>query len=376
MFIMFRAWVFFGMLFLVIAPVFGESLKTLEPSSFPSLIASTRIDAPLDFCGEPVPLEVQAIRERLEKELMLMLWDRPQVILWLKRAGRYLPHMEEMLRQSQMPADLKYVSIIESALRPHVGSPKGAMGFWQFMEGTGRKYGLEINADVDQRRNVFESTQAAIRFFKDLYGMLGSWTLSAAAFNMGEKGLQAEIMAQKTDNYYDLYLPLETQRYVLRIIVAKLILSRPETYGFRLKEDDVYPLLEFDRIRLEVNSKTPIYLIAQAADTTFKAIKDLNPEIRGHYVARGNHSILLPEGRAQGFDDRYQKLVEHWLAKNSMYVYVVKKGDNLTAIADRFEVPLPALAIWNDISLHKPIHPGQRLIVYPRSSAADKTFQK
>jgi len=373
---MFRAWLLFGMLFLVIAPAFGEPLKTLEPSRFPSLIASIRIDAPLDFCGEPVPLEVQEIRERLEKELLLMLWDRPQVVLWLKRAGRYLPHMEEMLRQSQMPVDLKYVAIIESALRPHVGSPKGALGFWQFMKETGRNYGLEINTDVDQRRNVFASTQAAIRYFKELYGMLGSWTLSAAAFNMGEKGLQAEIMAQKSDNYYDLYLPLETQRFVLRIIAAKLILSSPETYGFWLKDDDVYPLLDFDRIRIEVTRKTPIYLIAQAAGTTFKVIKDLNPEIRGHHVARGNHSILLPQGRAEGFDGRYQKLVEQWLAMNSMHVYVVKKGDNLTVIADRFEVPLPALAIWNDLSLHKPIHPGQRLIVYPRSSAADKTFQK
>jgi membrane-bound lytic murein transglycosylase D len=362
---MLRIWLLFCLFFGATAPVFGNPPNTLEPSNFPSLISGARIDVPLYFCDEPVPLEHQEVRERLEKELLLMLWNRSQVILWIKRSGRYLPHIEKILRQRQMPADLKFIAIIESDLRPHVGSSKGALGFWQFMESTGKNYGLKINADLDQRRNVFESTRAAADYFKDLYAMLGSWTLSAAAFNMGEEGLQAEIMAQKIDNFYDLYLSLETQRYVLKAVAAKMILSSPEKYGFRLQKEDLYPLLEFDRIELEVTFRTPIHIIAQAAQTSFKTIKDLNPEIRGHHVAPGNHSILIPIDRAQDFYVRYQDLAEQWQAENAQHIYVVKKGDNLYVIADRFAVPLPALAIWNELNLNKPIYPGQLLTIYP-----------
>ena len=102
----------------------------IATAALPSLIDSVRVVGPLDFCGEPVPLERQGVRERLEKELLLILWDRPQVILWLKRWSRYMPHIEKMLAEADLPADLRYLVIIESALRAHVGSPKGAVGFW------------------------------------------------------------------------------------------------------------------------------------------------------------------------------------------------------------------------------------------------------
>jgi membrane-bound lytic murein transglycosylase D len=369
---MLRIWLLFCLLLGAAAPVFGNPLGILEFSDFPSLISGSRIDGPLYFCDEPVPFEKQEVRERLEKELLLMLWNRPQVILWMKRSGRYFPHIEKILQQGQMPADLKFIAIIESDLRPHVGSYKGAIGYWQFMKSTGKKYGLKINADLDQRRNIFTSTRAAADYFQELYAILGSWTLSAAAFNMGEGGLQAEVMAQKTDNYYDLYLPLETQRYVLRAVAAKLILSSPEKYGFRLQREDLYPVLEFDRIKLKVTFRTPIHLIAQATGTSFKAIKDLNPEIRGHHLTRGTHSILIPKESAQGFHARYKELVNQWQAKNAQHIYVVKKGDNLSLIADRFSVPLPVLAIWNRLNLNKPIYPGQRLTIYPGKTTPAK----
>ena len=237
------------------------------PPDYPSLVKSLRISENLEFCGEKTPLDVQEVRERLEKELLLTLADRPQVILWIKRSNRYLSLIEKMLTEHGLPEDLKYVAIVESALRPHVGSTKGAIGFWQFMEGTGRIYGLTINVRMDERRNIFKSTLAAIKYFQALYEDLGSWTLAAAAYNMGEEGLKAEILAQKSDNYYQLYLPLETQRYIFRIISAKLILSNPEKYGFQLNQDDLYPPLQFDRVEFQCNQKTPIHVIARAAGT-------------------------------------------------------------------------------------------------------------
>ena len=361
---MLRVLLLFFIVFFGGTPAQGQSLKTLEPSDFPSLVSSVRITASVDFCEEPVPLDNHQIRERLEKELLLSLWNRPQVILWIKRSNRYFPHIEKMLKKNKAPDDLKYVAIIESALRPHVGSPKGALGFWQFMKPTGKKYGLTVNNNLDQRRNLFASTSAAIRYFKELYAMLGSWTLSAAAYNMGEEGLQSEVLAQRINQYYQLYLPLETQRFVFRIIAAKIILSDPEKYGFRLAKKDLYPPLQFDRIQLECSQKIPIHIVAEAAMASFKAIKDLNPEIRGHYISKGSHSILIPQGSAKSFQSRYNQFFKQWLAENKHHVYIVKKGDNLSAIADRFDVPLPLLVIWNRLNLNKPIHPGDHLMIY------------
>ena len=357
----------FSILVLTIMSAYGEEQHPPDINQFPGLISRVRISGPLDFCGEPVALENQDVRERLEKELLLTLWDRPQVALWIKRSSRYMPIIERMLKEHDMPDDLKYVAIIESALRPHAGSRKGAIGFWQFMEATGLKYGLEINSEKDQRRNIFYSTEAAIAYFKALYELLGSWTLSAAGYNMGEQGLQSEILAQKTDNYYHLYLPLETQRYMFRIISAKLVLTNPDTYGFKHTQQDLYPPLQYDRLKLHCFQETPISIIAQAANTEFKKIKDLNPEIRGHFLAAGSHRVLIPKGADDGFQERFKALVDQWVAENKERVYVVKEGDNLSSIADRFNVPLPALIIWNRLEKNKHLHPGDRLVIYPEN---------
>jgi membrane-bound lytic murein transglycosylase D len=287
--------------------LFGEPPQS--PSS--SLVASLRIDTPLEFCNERVPLESQEVRERLEKELLLTLWDRPQVILWLKRSRRYLPYIEEMLQRHDMPGDLKYVALAESALRPHAGSAKGAIGFWQFMKHTGRQYGLVVNRRIDERRNIFASTQAAISYFKNLNKTFESWTLAAAAYNMGEKGLAAEIKEQGTTDYYQLYLPLETQRYIFRILSIKLILSDPTRYGFYLSDEDYYPPVEFDRIQVDCLHDVHLRIIAQAAKTHFKVIKDLNPEIRGYSLPAGKYTILIPKGASQGFETRYHYLLNH-----------------------------------------------------------------
>lgn len=284
--------------------------EPLYPTYSPSLISFLTISEPLEFCGERVPIEIQEVRERLEKELLLSLWDRPQVILWLKRSRRYLSPIGEMLQEGGLPDDLKYIAVAESALRPHAESEKGAIGFWQFMKHTGRQYGLVINNHVDERRNLFASTQAALRYFKDLHRIFGSWTLVSAAYNMGGNGLRTEIMEQGIDNYYYLYLPLETQRYVFRVLSAKLIFSNPVHYGFHLSEGDYYPPLQFDRIQVVCQQDTPIRIIAQAAKTHFKEIKDLNPEIRGYALPQGTHSILIPRGASKGFQIRYESLLK------------------------------------------------------------------
>ena len=330
---------------------------------YPSLVSSLKIDDSIKFCNEKVPVKIQEIRERFEKELLLSLWDRPQVILWLKRSHRYLPYIEKMLVKNGLPDDLKYIAIAESALRPHAGSRKGAIGFWQFTRATARKYGLVVDKYADERRNIFASTAAAIRYLKQLHQDFGSWTLAAAAYNMGEGGLMAEIMEQGTNNYYKLYLPLETQRYLFRILSVKLIISNPESYGFRLTKKDAYPPLSFEHAQVVCSQETPIRIIAQAAKTHFKIIKDLNPELRGHYLTKGEHTILVPRGSLTGFQERYANLEKKYTATREEKIYIVKEGDNLSVIAERFGVPLAALIIWNRLDLQRPIHPGDRLII-------------
>jgi hypothetical protein len=342
----------------------GGLLSPVFAHSVPPLASLAKNVKQLSFCGEPVPLADQEVRERLEKELMLTAWDRPQVLLWLKRSRRYLPHVEKILRDNALPDDLKFVAIVESALRPHAGSSKGAVGFWQFVAHTGRKYGLTINERIDERRNVFAATRASAKYFRALHDALGSWPLAVAAYNMGENGLQAEILEQKTRDFYRLYLPLETQRFIFRILSVKLISKSPQEYGFELEESDHYPALLFDRVEVDCLEETPLRIVADAAGTDFKLIKDLNPELRGHYLAAGKHSVLVPKGSAAGFHARLQGLLKDYLDDRQGRVYIVKRGDNLSAIAKSFNVPLAALLIWNRLDVKRAIQPGDRLIIY------------
>lgn len=358
-------WLMVGLLFS------GSSFAAGEAISRPPLVESLRLTRPLTFCGEAVPLNDPEVRERMEKELLLSLWDRDQAILWLKRSSRYFPFIETMLSRAGLPDELKYVALAESALRPHVGSPKGAIGFWQFLPATGRRYGLTVNRFIDQRRNLAASTKATIAYFSALYTKFGSWSLAVAAFNMGEEGLQAEILAQDSNNFYRLYLPLETQRYLFRILAAKLIMTQPERYGFHLQNEDYYPPLEFMTIEMTCYEETSLTVVAQAAQTNFKRIKDLNPELRGHYLAPGTYTLAIPENTPPGFQERFNQGHQKWSQKRKERLYIVKPGDNLSTIAEQFRVPLPAILIWNHIDLNRPIHPGDRLIIYPVGHRTD-----
>ena len=347
-------------------PVPSGSEPDLSPRG---LLERIRITAPVDFCGEPVPLERPEVAERLELELLLMVWNQPQTILWLKRANRYMPEIEAALRSEGLPLDLKYLPVIESALRPHAGSSAGAIGYWQFIRSTAQRYDLTVDNRKDERRSLAASTRAAVRYLKDLYAQFGSWHLAAAAYNMGESGLAAEMLAQETQDYYRLYLPLETQRYVIRAVAVKLIFTDPQRFGYHLASADLYPPLMVDRVTVNLNREIPIQLLARAANSDFKTIKDLNPDLRGHYLAPGRHELRIPAGQPDGLDTRLTLLIKDLHGQREERIYVVRPGDNLSLIAERFGVPLQALRIWNRLDLRKPIHPGDRLVVRPPKEA-------
>lgn len=356
---------------LLAPPVFGQPASPPPGLDFSALIAASRVRGPLDFCGEPVPLEDQEIRERMELEMLVVLWDMPQVILWIKRSKKYLEPIEAALSRHGLPADLKYVAIAESALRPHAGSSKGAMGFWQFIEPTGRRYGLKVDSEKDERRNLRSSTEAAIAYLKDLYAMFGSWTLAVAAYNMGEYGLRNEIKRQEVQDYYRLYLPLETQRYVFRILTAKLLLSDPARYGVALGPEDIYPPRPVEQVSLDSPAAIPLLSVAKAANADVKTIKDLNPEIRGYRLAPGTHTLSIPMGAAKRFHERLARLKPPPVEPQAPLEYVVKEGDNLTAIAERHGVSLADLATWNRLDMKRPIHAGMRLVIFPENGSAN-----
>jgi len=357
----------------------GHTQNKASQSAGQAMLEAIRITEPLNFCGEPVPLNDPDVKERLERELLVSLDSSDDVILWLKRANRYFPDIEKALKAQSMPDDLKYITIAESSLRPLAFSNKGAVGYWQFIESTGTRYGLDVSSDIDERRNVYKATQAATKYLRNLYALFGSWTLAAASYNMGEDGLKSEILVQKVNNYYDLYLNQETQRYVFRILAAKIIMSNPSKFGYILSKNDLYLPRQFDTVEIQALQPLPLHIIAQAANTYFKIIKDLNPQIKYYHLPAGTYQMNLPKGSSNGFRERYDKLIAEWFALKNDCVYTVKKGDSLTGIASRFNVPYKALTIWNSIGSSRKIAPGDRLYIFadlPKSvDTSDKTVE-
>lgn len=329
-----------------------------------SLSAILKEERSFSFCGEPVPLSDPAVNEMLERELALICWDRPQVIMWQKRAGRCFPLIDQMLDQRGLPRDLRYVAVAESSLMPHAGSPKGAMGFWQFIKPTAKRYGLRVDEKQDERRSLYRSTEAAAAYLTYLRQRLGAWTLAAAAYNMGEEGLEGEMAVQQEKDYYRLYLPLETQRYLFRILAIKMVLENPARYGFALSPQEIYRPIPVDVVDARCLREAPLKLVADAANTTFRRIKELNPDIRGHYLPDNIGRLLVPAGQGEGFCGRFSQAFDAWLNLLDGRVVTVKAGDTLSSIARENLVPLSAILIWNRLPADKPLSPGQKILIY------------
>ena len=312
----------------------------------------------LSLCGEPVPLSRPLVAQYLDRELVIAVHDPAQVIMWLKRAGRYFPYIEKRLKAAGLPDDLKYVAVAESALIHYIRSPSGAVGFWQFIPATGRRYGLRINRWFDDRRNLRRATAAALLYFKDLYKQFGSWPLAMAAYNCGERRLKREIAEQGVRDYFDLSLPMETQRYVYRILAAKLILSHPVRYGYALPRAARWKPVPSESATLALKRPVHLTVVARAAGISYRRLKELNPELRRRHLPRGRITIRVPVGRAAGLAARLAKAGPP--PSGARTEYVVKRGDNLSAIARRHGVSLGQLKEANDLD-DTIIRPGQRL---------------
>lgn len=244
----------------------------------PATVMSWTLPDQLTFAGEEVPVKEIDVREKLDREMIVNTYWHSNAMLNMKRAHRWFPVIEPILEEEGVPADFKYLPIIESGLTNAV-SPAGARGFWQFMKATGKKYDMEITEEVDERYNVEKSTRAACAFLKNMHKKYGSWALAAAAYNMGPGNLNKRLAQQKVERYWDLLLNSETSRYVYRIIAVRELLENPESYGFALGEEDLYAPYETVDIQVDSSiSNLADFAIEQGIN--YKILKTLNPWLR------------------------------------------------------------------------------------------------
>lgn len=266
-------------------------------------ISGLRIPKDINFCGEKVPLSDFMVTENLDRELLVNTYWQSQTLLLYKRANRWFPVIETILKRNGIPNDFKYIPVVESALT-NIVSPAKATGYWQFIEETGKNYGLVINEEIDERYSIEKSTEAACKYFKEAYKKFNNWTLVAASYNMGMSGLADQLEKQKANNYYNLYLNDETARYVFRILAVKDILSRPKAYGFALRKQDLYH--PFPTKNLIVDSSiTSLSDFALKQGFNYKIIKLLNPWLRStglNNPEKKVYAIALPKKDVSSFD--------------------------------------------------------------------------
>lgn len=339
-------------------------------------IYSLEIPDALSFAGEKVPLDIDDVRERLDRELLVNVYWQSNTLLMIKRAARWFPVIEPILKKNGIPDDFKYIAMIESGFQ-NITSPSGAQGFWQFLKETGEKYGLEINEYVDERYHVVKATEAACLYFKEAYRTLNNWTLTAASYNMGIVGIAAQITKQKVNSFYDLYLNLETSRYIFRILAAKLIYENPEDYGFYLLKSHLYK--PYNTFQVRVDSTIPSLVnFAIERGFTYRMLKIFNPWLRTSELPNKERKIYYIDLPMETIhENQEEKVTEDFVQpetilqnydshqKDSIYYYTAEKNMKLKEIAIHFNVSEQQLREWNSLSSKK-IKKGTKLKIFIR----------
>ncbi|OQY73005.1 MAG: murein transglycosylase [Ignavibacteriales bacterium UTCHB2] len=259
-------------------------------------IISPKIPDHITIFGEDVPLDNFEVYERVEREILVNTYWHSATILAIKRAARWFPVIEPILKQNNIPDDFKYLAVVESNL-DNVVSPAGATGYWQFIKSAAKQYGLEVTDEVDERYNVEKSTVAACKFLNTAYNMFGSWTMASSSYNAGSSGIEKWSGIQKATNYWNLVLNSETSRYVARIIAMKLIMENPAAYGYDLRPEDLYQPLKFKEVELS-SSVTDFADYAISLGINYKTLKLYNPWLRDTSLKNKDkklYKIKVPE---------------------------------------------------------------------------------
>jgi len=261
-------------------------------------IQSYKLPENVTFAGEEMPLKNFDTRESLEREILISAYRHSSTILIIKRANRYFPVIEKILKEYNIPEDFKYLVAAESEYSNMV-SPAGATGFWQIMTETGKEEGMEINSVVDERYDVERSTRFACEYLLKSYEKFGNWTLAAASYNGGRAGIDEQIKIQKQQNYYDLLLTEETARYIFRVVAYKLVINDPSSFGFDIGKEDLYPELKYKEVKVD-SSISDFSAFAEKFGTNYKLIKFLNPWLRKPYLTPKPGKVYLIKVPTEG----------------------------------------------------------------------------
>jgi membrane-bound lytic murein transglycosylase D len=280
---------------------------------------------------------------------------------WLDRSTRYIPVMQDIFREKNLPEDLVYVAMIESGFNPYAVSWARAVGPWQFMPHTGKNYGLKIDWWVDERKDPIKSTQAAAEHFKDLHNLFGSWPLALASYNAGAGKVQRAVLRTRSEDFWDLkdsrYIRRETKNYIPKFMAATIIAKNPDAYGFTVQPADSFV---YDEV--VITESTDLRLIARCAGTTYDTVKELNPELKRwvtppdttHYILR------LPSGTKTVFNANYQNLPAD--QKIRWERHLVVKGSTLAGIAKQYNTTPEAICDINGLKKNRVI-PGKHLLI-------------
>ena len=289
--------VIIGGLFFNSSPIFNN--RVVETSTGPQEVyfKAAKLPEKLDFANEKVPLENFDVLESLDRELLITTNFHSQTILYIKKSNRYFSIIEPILKKNEIPDDFKYLALAESGFIDKVVSPAGAVGIWQFMKTAAIENGLEVNEEVDERYHIEKATEAACKYLKKSYSQYKNWTMVAASYNAGIGGVNRQIDAQDSKNYYDLLLNEETSRYLFRILSLKLVIGNPEQYGFKVSEEEKYPIIPVTEVIIS-GGVISFNDFARDNKINYKLLKQFNPWLRLPYLKnlkKETYSIKIPE---------------------------------------------------------------------------------
>ena len=279
--------------------------KELPQSKVAALAVSPEVPNEVRFADETIILDRADLRERMDREMTAFTYSHQLTLLMIKRANRYFPIVEPILKECGVPDDLKYLMVIESNLSPTAKSPAGAAGLWQFMQATGREHGLEVNTNIDERYNIEKATRAACDYLKESYALYENWMTVAASYNAGQNGISRRLEQQGVTNAMDLWLVEETSRYMFRILAAKTVLENPKAYGFILKRSQLYPYIAPKEIITTTLQIDDLAAFARQHGVTIAQLRKENPWLREYTMNNKSgrtYQIRIPDSAALHYE--------------------------------------------------------------------------
>jgi len=334
-------------------------------------IYSLPIPQKVSFAGVSIPLKEYDVAERYDREILTNVYWQSQTLMLLKRSQRFLPNIDRILKENNIPADFKYLAMAESGLQ-NVSSPAGAAGFWQFLDKTAKRYKLDVNEDVDERYHLEKATQAACLYFKEAYAIFNDWALVAASYNMGIEGVRRQMQNQQMKSYFDLYLNVETARYLFRIIAIKEICENPTKFGFYIPQNHYYKEVPSVKVKVDL-SISQLSEWAIHNNCNYKLLKLLNPWLRKAYInvtPGKTYYIALPKDRIMQ-SELASKVVNDTLSLSQTSLgdmpkedlmpiieHKVEKDESIESIAIKYAVKPEDICTWNSLKAKQKLVPG------------------